>query len=94
MQKLEGYTLAIGSLFSGKRFFRIPDYQRPFSWDSDNFEDLINDIIGAKKDQDYFLGTTVLHHREDEGIYDIVDGQQRMTSIMILFACLRDHHRR
>ena len=90
MNKLDAHTLPIGSLLSQKFFFRVPEYQRPFSWDADNFEDLIDDITGAAKDQDYFLGTIVLHHREDVGIYDIVDGQQRLTSTMILLACLRD----
>jgi uncharacterized protein with ParB-like and HNH nuclease domain len=90
MNKLDAQTRPIGALLSQKSFFRIPEYQRPFSWDSDNFEDLIDDITGASKDQDYFLGTIVLHNREDLGLYDIVDGQQRLTSVMILLACLRD----
>lgn len=75
-------------LLSQNFFFRIPEYQRPFSWDADNFEDLVDDIITANKDQEYFLGTIVLHNRGQ--YFDLVDGQQRMTSIMILLACLRD----
>lgn len=90
MEKLDAQTKPIGVLLSQQFFFRVPEYQRPFSWDSDNFYDLINDIIEARKDQEYFLGTVVLHHREKEGHYDVVDGQQRLTSIMILLACLRD----
>lgn len=68
----------------------MPEYQRPFSWDDDNFDDLIDDVISANKDQEYFLGTMVLHQHDEDGQYDIVDGQQRLTSILILFACLRD----
>jgi hypothetical protein len=90
MDKLDAKTLPIGSLLSQEFFFRIPEYQRPFSWDNDHFEDLIQDIITANRDQEYFLGTIVLHHRLDLGIYDVVDGQQRLTSLMILLACLRD----
>ena len=90
MEKLDAKMRPIGPLLSQDFFFRVPEYQRPFSWDTDNFEDLIDDIVGATKDQEYFLGTIVLHYREDKGHYDIVDGQQRITSIMILLACLRD----
>lgn len=80
----------LGELFSTPYFFRIPAYQRPFLWDRDNFDDLIDDLIEADKSAEYFLGTLVLHRRDDEGVYDIVDGQQRLTSISILLACLRD----
>jgi hypothetical protein len=90
MEKLDAKTRAIGSLLAQEFFFRVPEYQRPFSWDRDNFDDLIDDIVSANKDQDYFLGTIVLHHRMPEGHYDIVDGQQRLTSLMVLLACLRD----
>lgn len=90
MKNLDGKTIPIGILLSQQFFFRVPEYQRPFSWDTDNFDDLIDDVVSASKDQDYFLGTVVLHHREDRGHYDVVDGQQRLTSFLILFACLRD----
>jgi len=90
MDKLDAKTRPIGTLLSQEFFFRVPEYQRPFSWDNDHFEDLIQDIITANRDQEYFLGTIVLHHREEAGHYDVVDGQQRLTSLMILLACLRD----
>lgn len=90
MKNLEGKTIPIGGLLSQEFFFRVPEYQRPFSWEQDNFEDLVDDIITASKDQEYFLGTIVLHKKDDRGNYDVVDGQQRLTSLMILLACLRD----
>lgn len=90
MKNLDGKTIPIGPLLSQDFFFRVPAYQRPFSWDTDNFDDLIDDVISATKDQEYFLGTIVLHHCKDKGHHDIVDGQQRLTSLLILFACLRD----
>lgn len=90
MKDLDGKTISVGSLLTGDFFFRVPEYQRPFSWDMDNFDDLIDDIITASQEQEYFLGTLVLHHQQDQGHYDIVDGQQRLTSLMVLLACLRD----
>ncbi|MES0811523.1 DUF262 domain-containing HNH endonuclease family protein [Roseibium sp. SCPC15] len=90
MKDLDGEKVSVGDLFSGRNFFRVPEYQRPFSWDEDNFEDIIDDLINADKDEQYFLGTVVLHKINDDIVYDIVDGQQRATSLIILFACLRD----
>jgi len=90
MKNLDGKTIPIGTLLSQEFFFRVPEYQRPFSWDTDNFDDLVDDIVSARKDQEYFFGTIVLHHQKDKGHYDVVDGQQRLTSLLILFACLRD----
>jgi hypothetical protein len=90
MKNLDGKTTSVGSLFSQEYFFRVPEYQRPFSWDSENFDDLIDDIVTASKEQEYFLGTIVLHKIDAAGHYDVVDGQQRLTSLLILLACLRD----
>jgi uncharacterized protein with ParB-like and HNH nuclease domain len=90
MKNLEGKRLAIMQLLDREYFFRVPEYQRPFSWEQEHFQALIQDLLDAKKDQDYFLGTIVVHKKEDENISDIVDGQQRLTTLMILFACLRD----
>ena len=90
MKNLDAETTPIGALLSQDFFFRVPEYQRPFSWDTDNFDDLIDDVVSADREQDYFLGTIVLHHLKDGGHYDVVDGQQRLTSVLILMACLRD----
>jgi uncharacterized protein with ParB-like and HNH nuclease domain len=90
MNNLEGKTEIIGKIFSSDFFFRIPDYQRPFAWDEKNFSELIDDLWTAQRDQQYFLGTIVLHKREGINTYDVVDGQQRLTSLLILIAVLRD----
>ncbi len=90
MDNLEAVKFNLGSLLSKENFFNVPVYQRPFSWDEENFKDLISDLISAERDQEYFLGTIVLHKKGSKGEFDIVDGQQRLTSIMILLACLRD----
>lgn len=90
MNNLEGKTEVIGKLFSSDFFFKIPDYQRPFAWDEDNFTDLMDDLITAQSDQQYFLGTLVLHKKDDKNNYDVVDGQQRLTTLLILISCLRD----
>src|SRR6478735_7524850 len=93
MADLVSNTVSLGKLFDRENFFRIPDYQRPFSWTQDNLSDLIDDLIEAPKTSDYFLGTLVLHAvAVEDGVrtFDVVDGQQRLTAICILLACLRD----
>lgn len=94
MSGLESRTLSVGKLFDRENFFRIPEYQRPFSWNEDNFTELIDDLINAPQGRDYFLGTLVLHsvsRGDGEGVtFDIVDGQQRLTALTILLACIRD----
>lgn len=90
VNQLESKTENIGKIFSSDFFFRIPDYQRPFAWDEENFADLVDDLIAAQGDKQYFLGTLVLHKKDDKNNYDVVDGQQRLTTLLILLACMRD----
>lgn len=72
-------------------YYQIPDYQRPYSWETKQVEELWDDIYSAmeKGEQTYFLGATILTET-GEGHYDVVDGQQRLTTLMILFCVLRD----
>ncbi|RLV57763.1 DUF262 domain-containing protein [Parashewanella curva] len=80
-------------LVSDDRFYQIPDYQRPYSWDKDNLSDLIDDLITSykeNKEENYFCGSLVLVNNESDGRYDIIDGQQRTTSFTILACVIRD----
>jgi hypothetical protein len=88
-KKLESEMLSLTKLFSQEFFFRIPEYQRPFMWGEEDFSNLIDDLTSADWDEPYFLGTLVLHNQGDSE-YDVVDGQQRLTALCILIACVRD----
>jgi uncharacterized protein with ParB-like and HNH nuclease domain len=79
---------SVADLFNNDLFYEIPEFQRPFSWEKDQFEDLIDDLASADGTKEYFLGTIVYY--KDDGVRMVVDGQQRLTSLMILLACLRD----
>ncbi|MFE1084484.1 DUF262 domain-containing protein [Brevibacterium sediminis] len=89
MSSLNSSTVSIGKLFSEDFFFAVPNYQRPFRWDHDQISDLIDDLLNANRDNDYFLGTLVLHEKE-ASLFDVVDGQQRLTALSLLLACVRD----
>lgn len=73
-------------------FYQIPDYQRPYSWDKDNISDLIEDLTDAynNSNENYFCGSLVVVENKKEDRYDVIDGQQRLTTFTILFCVLRD----
>ena len=68
----------------------IPDYQRPYKWSIQNIGDLLSDINNAISDSEryrsgfkYRIGTIIVHKNENE-MYDIVDGQQRIISLTLI----------
>lgn len=87
------------SLFSNWRF-HIPDYQRGYAWKTDQWQDLMDDLSTLTEDNDHFMGLIVLHENKDpnlrarargiiKDVHDIVDGQQRLTTILILLNEIR-----
>ncbi|WP_120965306.1 DUF262 domain-containing protein [Helicobacter pylori] len=73
--------------------YSIPNYQRDYAWKAKNFRDLWEDLEEAieynKKGQGHFIGTMVVAKNEDnKKLYDIIDGQQRTTTIFMLLHVL------
>jgi len=90
---IEAKEVKVKELFSPSFIFEIPIYQRPLSWEKDNFEILFEDIFDAinSGESQYFLGSIILHeHEKEENKYYLVDGQQRITALAILMAVIRD----
>lgn len=81
-------TASLSELFDKEFFYEIPSFQRPFSWDEDHFRDLIDDLLATDPKSQYFLGSIVFYIENGDRM--VVDGQQRLTSLMILLACIRD----
>jgi len=80
-------------LVDDEKFYQIPDYQRPYSWDKDNLSDLIDDLVSAyleNKKETYFCGSLVLVNNESDSRFDIIDGQQRTTTFTIISCVFRD----
>jgi hypothetical protein len=69
----------------------IPEYQRPYKWSTDNVNQLITDILDHQDNSAYRLGTIVLH--QDGARRNIVDGQQRTISLLLLVRLLHATHR-
>ena len=96
-QKIESDKLLVKDVFS--KWFRIPEYQRPYVWDKDQVVELLDDVMQAIRsspDSQYFLGSLVLkkNSKEDGATkyeeYDLLDGQQRLTTLFLITAVIRD----
>ena len=80
-------------------WYCIPDYQRAYVWDTDQVRDLLDDTISAyreNKEAQYFLGSMVLkiNEKSENNVsyteYELLDGQQRITTVFLILACMRD----
>jgi len=92
MSKNNYELLGLKDIFSyGNRAFIIPEYQRGYSWGKKQREDLLVDIqnlfISSYR---HYTGTIVASYKrtEEVEIYDIVDGQQRLTTLVILLSVM------
>lgn len=71
-------------------FYKIPRFQRPYSWEKTHVEDFWDDAI-TSEDPDYFIGSFVIFpESKDADTFMVVDGQQRLTTITLLLAAIRD----
>ena len=76
----------------------IPRFQREYSWEKNNYREFLEDMIksleisdGIIKTSDYFIGTMLFINDSISKEIQVVDGQQRLTTITILFSALSDH---
>ncbi len=87
--------LTLPSIFKG-RLFTIPDYQRGYAWDDKQVNEMLRDfdhLINDGVEMRHYTGTLVLSQPKDivPGEYHVVDGQQRLTTLVTLFCLLVDH---
>lgn len=75
----------LNNILGNGKSYQVPIYQRDYSWDKDDWEDLWSDIEDIPIDKTHYLGYIVLQQiNEDEGAYWIIDGQQRITTLSLL----------
>jgi len=95
--KIESNNLSIADLF--RDFYSVPDFQREYVWKKSNIEKLLQDIYYELYDDDqplddaeYFLGSIVVF-RDGDGTFQLIDGQQRVTTIYLSFCVIRNYIR-
>ena len=93
---LEAHEFSLDDVFCDKYAFEIPGYQRPYSWGEEQAETLVDDLLQFLADQPsdvceadpYFLGSIVLI-KPSGPLSQVVDGQQRLTTLTIMLSVLR-----
>ncbi|GAA7949945.1 DUF262 domain-containing protein [Helicobacter pylori] len=68
-------------------YYQIPTYQRPYQWDKEQCEELLNDLFENYEDHgedDYFCGSLVFIQSDKDNKTDVVDGQQRLSTFILL----------
>lgn len=101
---MRAHEVDLISLIQGTKQFLVPLYQRPYSWGEDQLEQLWLDILAEadrvrddEQGSGHFVGSVVLapspHAHASGGLHQwlVVDGQQRLTTLMVLLAAIRDH---
>ncbi len=90
MAKIDSYEWYLKDTLREELYYQIPIYQRPYQWTEENCEKLLDDLFeDCKKDResDYFCGSLVLVKSDPNSkteTYDIVDGQQRLSTFILL----------
>ncbi|WP_257929162.1 DUF262 domain-containing protein [Campylobacter lari] len=84
-----GNKINDSSIFDNDFSLNIPDYQRPYAWGIEQVKILLKDISKQiDKNQKYLLGSLILHTENKENKFNIVDGQQRLTTLALILRVL------
>lgn len=90
-KKISGAEYPLAKIFSSDFEYVIPSYQRPYAWAVDQASELFDDLFDFYKsepEEGYFLGSIVLIKQESEPYAEVIDGQQRLTTLTILLSAL------
>nr|WP_237419594.1 DUF262 domain-containing protein [Helicobacter pylori] len=96
MAKIDSYEWYLKNTLKEEFYYQIPIYQRPYQWTEENCEKLLDDLFEdyeEDRESDYFCGSLVLIKSDPNSkteIYDIVDGQQRLSTFILLAKVLAD----
>ncbi|GAA6839053.1 DUF262 domain-containing protein [Helicobacter pylori] len=93
-ESIEGTAYQLGDILATefKAYYQIPIYQRPYQWTEENCKKLLDDLLSSYeyyKESDYFCGSLVLiaigkDSETNAETYDVVDGQQRLSTFILL----------
>lgn len=89
---ITGAEYSLGKVFHDDFEYHIPQYQRPYAWTTEEtnvlFSDLRDFFIEENEEDNYFLGSTVLIKKDTDRYAEVIDGQQRLTTLTILLAAI------
>ncbi len=91
INKITGKEFPLSKILSSDFDYYIPAYQRPYAWTEEESGILFDDLYKFYKENssdNYFLGSIVLVKSDENPHSDVIDGQQRLTTLTILLACL------
>ena len=96
-ETIRAAELQMLDIFDDKYRFTIPNYQRPYSWTTEQTSELLDDLLYAVRQSNnldtpspYFLGSVVIIKDDTLPRAEVVDGQQRLTTLTILLCALRE----
>lgn len=97
--EIKSKKVLVKEIFS-RMWFRVPEYRQPYIWSTEEVTKLLEDLIHAmaeKPDSEYFLGSLVFQSKvadptegQEFDENDLIDGQQRMVTLLLIFAVMRD----
>lgn len=93
--KIESNDLSLEDVY--KDFYTVPDFQREYIWEREHAEKLLEDVFDVFYDEEcriiegpeYFIGSIVVC-RDTGGVFQLIDGQQRITTIYLILCAIRD----
>lgn len=91
MARIENHKYSIEEAFR-ECFYIVPDYQREYVWTDKEVNQLLEDIgeqIDAGTTREYFIGTVLVSPTERKNHYEVIDGQQRLTTFFLLLCALK-----
>lgn len=91
MAKIENHKHSIEEAFR-ECFYIIPDYQREYVWTEKEVSQLlvdINDEIDSLSNREYFIGTILVSPTQEKNHYEVIDGQQRLTTFFLILCALK-----
>jgi hypothetical protein len=91
MAKIENFKYSIEEAFR-ECFYVVPDYQREYVWTDKEVQQLLDDIndqMDGGSTREYFIGTVLVSPGPQKNHYEVIDGQQRLTTFFLLLCALK-----
>ena len=85
-------AFSVKDLLKDEAIYLVPMYQRNYAWGKGEIDQLIQDVLDSllkESSATYYIGTLVVYKRKD-GRYEVIDGQQRFTTLSLMATCLKN----